>query len=77
MMHVLQGLQEVPLGYANRPDGTADPDRPLGLGTVNTWVDDITIASGEGAMGTGVEGHCAMLRLVFGRLREAGLTLKP
>ena len=27
MMHVLQGLQEVPLGYANRQDGTADPSR--------------------------------------------------
>jgi hypothetical protein len=40
-------------------------------------VDDITIATGEGAAGTGVEGHCAMLQMVFGRLREAGLTLKP
>ena len=78
MLHVLRGLQNVPLGHAKRPDSNeADPDRPLGTGSVNTWVDDITIATGGGSMHTGVLGQCEMLKLVFGRLVAAGFTLKP
>ena len=77
-MHVLRGLQDVPLGYVKRPeDGRADPNRNLGTGSVNTWVDDITIATGGGTPGTGVLGHCEMLKIVFGRLVAAGFTLKP
>ena len=76
-MHMTAGLQDHWLGYEKNHDGTmATPTRNLGYGSINTWVDDFTVASGGADEGYGVRGHCAMLRTMFDRLRQAGITLK-
>jgi len=54
----------------------SEPPRSLGEGTVFSWLDDITVATGSAAFGLGVRGHCRLLDRVFKRLIAAGMTLK-
>ena len=78
IMHFTNGLYQRDLGVAQTDQGLTDwPARSLGYGSVNTWVDDFTLASGGAARNLGVKGHCALLHLVFQRLIQAGITLKP
>ena len=77
IMHLMEGLQNHDLGYAKNSDGTTRvPPASLGHGSVNTWIDDFTIATGGADQGYGIKGHCEMLRTIFDRLRQANLTLK-
>ena len=77
IMHLTQGMHDCELGYATDDKGVVtEPPQSLGHGSVNTWVDDFTIATGGAAPGFGVQGHCRMLRMIFDRLAEAGVTLK-
>eukprot|EP00965_Chrysotila_dentata_P017396 578002-Pleurochrysis_carterae.AAC.3 len=79
MQYVCRGLQDHDLGFINREGGEKiDVNRDhLGVGSSNTWLDYLTIATGGASKDLGVHGHCEMLRRVFERLIAAGMTLKP
>eukprot|EP00965_Chrysotila_dentata_P126941 4199060-Pleurochrysis_carterae.AAC.1 len=79
MQYVCRGLQDHDLGYVLGPEGEAlDIQKSwLGRGSLNSWLDDLTIATREASPGLGVKGHCEMSRRVFERLIAAGMTLKP
>eukprot|EP00965_Chrysotila_dentata_P027955 929417-Pleurochrysis_carterae.AAC.1 len=80
MQYVCRGLQDHNLGYVLGPNGEAlDTQKSwLGRGSLNiSWLNDLTIATGEASPGLGVKGHCEMLQRVFERLTAAGMTLKP
>ena len=78
IMHFLQGLQDVPVGYDLNPDGSiTDPDsQTLGEGAIYTWIDDITVATGSAAPGLGLKAHCEFLKRAARRLIAVGMTLK-
>lgn len=61
IMHFMQGLQDVPLGYVDHPvRSRCDPTRDsLGEGTINTWIDDLTFASGGASPNLGLRGGTA------------------
>eukprot|EP00965_Chrysotila_dentata_P091346 3015697-Pleurochrysis_carterae.AAC.3 len=80
MQYVCRGLQDHDLGYVLGPKGEALYIQKswLGRGSLNSWLDDLTIAStGEASPGLGVKGHCEMLRRVFKRPVATGMKLKP
>eukprot|EP00959_Pyramimonas_sp_CCMP1952_P395127 8278781-Pyramimonas_sp.AAC.1 len=79
MQYVCRGLQDHDLGFVNREgEEKINVDRDcLGVGSINSWLNDLTIATGGASKGLGVQGHCEMLRRVFERLIAAGMTLKP
>eukprot|EP00965_Chrysotila_dentata_P013851 459254-Pleurochrysis_carterae.AAC.1 len=64
MQYVCRGLQDHNLGYVLGPNGEAlDTQKSwLGKGSLNSWLDDLTIATGEASPGLGVQGHCEMLQ---------------
>eukprot|EP00965_Chrysotila_dentata_P210271 6185802-Pleurochrysis_carterae.AAC.3 len=74
--HVCRGLQDHNLGYALGPEVEAlDVQKSwLGKGSLNSWLDDLTIAMGEASPGLGVRGHCQMMRRIFERLTAAYMT---
>eukprot|EP00965_Chrysotila_dentata_P092607 3055921-Pleurochrysis_carterae.AAC.2 len=79
MQYVCRGLHDHDLGFINR-DGEEkiDVNRDcLGVGSLNSWFDDLTIATGGASKALGVQAHCEMLRRVFERLFAAGMTLTP
>eukprot|EP00965_Chrysotila_dentata_P055734 1848462-Pleurochrysis_carterae.AAC.1 len=63
MMRVLQGSQDVDLAHKLDEHGrlTVPHLNWYGVGSVNSWLDHITIATGHALQGLGVEGHCQML----------------
>eukprot|EP00965_Chrysotila_dentata_P200904 6180250-Pleurochrysis_carterae.AAC.2 len=80
MQCVCRGLQDHDLKFINRGgEERIDVNRDcLGVGSLNSWLDGLTIAMGGAIKDLGVQGHCEMLRRVFKlRLIKAGMTLKP
>eukprot|EP00965_Chrysotila_dentata_P154691 5111411-Pleurochrysis_carterae.AAC.1 len=55
MQYVCRGLQDHNLGYILGPNGEAlDTQKSwLGRGSLNSWLDDLTIATGEASPGLG------------------------
>eukprot|EP00965_Chrysotila_dentata_P262258 6214514-Pleurochrysis_carterae.AAC.1 len=64
MQHVCRGLPDQNLGYVLGPEGEAlDVQKSwLGKGSLNSWLDDVTIATGEVLPGLGVGGQCELLQ---------------
>eukprot|EP00965_Chrysotila_dentata_P116708 3858162-Pleurochrysis_carterae.AAC.1 len=64
MQYICRGLQDHNLGFINREGGEkidVNRDR-LGVGSLNSWFDDLTIATGGASKDLGVQGHCEMLQ---------------
>eukprot|EP00965_Chrysotila_dentata_P254997 6212065-Pleurochrysis_carterae.AAC.4 len=78
MQYVCRGPQDHNLGYVLGQNGEAlDTQKSwLGRGSLNSWLDDLTIATGKASPGLGVKRNCEMLQRVFKRLIAAGITLK-
>eukprot|EP00965_Chrysotila_dentata_P037562 1249488-Pleurochrysis_carterae.AAC.1 len=64
MQYVCRGLQDHDLGYVNcEGEEKINIDRDcLGVGSINSWLYDLTITTGGASKGLGVQGHCEMLR---------------
>eukprot|EP00965_Chrysotila_dentata_P094507 3124204-Pleurochrysis_carterae.AAC.1 len=57
MQYVCRGLQDYNLGYVLEPNGEALNTQKSwlrGRGSLNSWLDDLTIATGEASPGLGV-----------------------
>eukprot|EP00965_Chrysotila_dentata_P128290 4241130-Pleurochrysis_carterae.AAC.1 len=59
MQYVCRGLQDHNLGFINREgEEKIDINRDcLGVGSLNSWLDDLTIATGGASKDLGVQGH--------------------
>eukprot|EP00965_Chrysotila_dentata_P187138 6171937-Pleurochrysis_carterae.AAC.4 len=79
MQNVCRGLQDHNLGCVLGPEGEALNVQKswLGKGSLDSWLDDLTVATGEASRGLGARGRCEILRQVFERPIAAGMTLKP
>eukprot|EP00965_Chrysotila_dentata_P033292 1108861-Pleurochrysis_carterae.AAC.1 len=65
MQYVCRGLQDHNLGFTNREgEEKIDVNRNcLGVGSLNSCLDDLTIATGGASKDLGtVQSHCEMLR---------------
>eukprot|EP00965_Chrysotila_dentata_P051104 1694186-Pleurochrysis_carterae.AAC.1 len=62
--YVCRGLQDHVLAFNNREgEEKIDVDRGfLGIVSLNSWLDDLTIATGGASKDLGVQGHREMLR---------------
>eukprot|EP00965_Chrysotila_dentata_P118630 3922080-Pleurochrysis_carterae.AAC.5 len=75
--YVCRGLQSHDLGSVNREgEEKINVDRNrLGVVTLNSWLNDLTIAAGGVLEDLAVQGDCEILLRVFDTSTAAGMTL--